>query len=217
VPWHQYALISLTYEKTNGSSWPSTCIICYRYRHLPDFQLRRHPQGVEGRTTEALGDKYAIGGNDEIAARVKQRLRPFRTLFQVRPGEHRHSRPSGSGKPRCWPPLVSSMNDPRQLADGQPLPLIGCRVGLKRIRREKLGFIFQAHNLIPFLTALENVMIALEINQLPRTEAKKRATELLTSLNIGHRLNNYPSALSGGEAQRVAIARALANRPKVIC
>ena len=59
-------------------------------------------------------------------------------------------------------------------------------------------------------------MIALEINHLTRTEAKKRATELLTSLNLGHRLNNYPTALSGGEAQRVAIARALANNPKVI-
>ena len=89
-------------------------------------------------------------------------------------------------------------------------------IDLKRIRREKLGFIFQAHNLIPFLTALENVMIALEINQLSSREAKRRATELLISLNLGHRLNNYPTALSGGEAQRVAIARALANKPKVI-
>ena len=59
-------------------------------------------------------------------------------------------------------------------------------------------------------------MVALEINHLSRSEAKSRAIELLTSLNLGHRLNNYPSALSGGEAQRVAIARALANKPKVI-
>ncbi len=87
---------------------------------------------------------------------------------------------------------------------------------LKRFRREKLGFIFQAHNLIPFLTALENVMVALEINNLSRPEASDRATELLTSLNLGHRLDNYPKALSGGEAQRMAIARALANRSKVI-
>jgi putative ABC transport system ATP-binding protein len=98
------------------------------------------------------------------------------------------------------------------VADGGWLP----GLDLKRIRREKLGFIFQAHNLIPFLTALENVMIALEINHLTRTEAKKRATELLTALKLEHRLNNFPAALSGGEAQRVAIARALANRPKVI-
>ena len=87
---------------------------------------------------------------------------------------------------------------------------------LKRMRREKLGFIFQAHNLIPFLSAIENVMVALEINHLTKSEAKSRATELLVALNLGHRLYNYPTALSGGEAQRVAIARALANKPKVI-
>jgi len=141
--------------------------------------------------------------------------------FQVRPGELvAILGPSGSGKTTLLT-AIGLINEPTHgkvvidgatVADGGWLP----GLDLKRIRREKLGFIFQAHNLIPFLTALENVMIALEINQLPRAEAKKRATELLTSLNIGHRLNNYPSALSGGEAQRVAIARALANRPKVI-
>ncbi|MFA7406034.1 MAG: ATP-binding cassette domain-containing protein, partial [Pelobacteraceae bacterium] len=89
-------------------------------------------------------------------------------------------------------------------------------IDLKKLRREKLGFIFQAHNLIPFLTAQENVMIALEINDLSRSDARERSAELLASLNLGHRMNNYPSALSGGEAQRVAIARALANKPKVI-
>ncbi|HCE68455.1 MAG TPA: ABC transporter, partial [Geobacter sp.] len=77
-------------------------------------------------------------------------------------------------------------------------------------------FIFQAHNLIPFLTVQENVMVALEINGLTRAEAKNRSVELLNALNLGHRVNNYPSALSGGESQRVAIARALANRPSVI-
>ena len=59
-------------------------------------------------------------------------------------------------------------------------------------------------------------MVALEINNLSRSEAKKRATELLGTLNLRHRLNSYPRSLSGGEAQRVAIARALANKPKVI-
>jgi putative ABC transport system ATP-binding protein len=59
-------------------------------------------------------------------------------------------------------------------------------------------------------------MIALEINGLGRKEAKDRATELLGALNLGHRVNNYPTSLSGGESQRVAIARALANRPRVI-
>ena len=62
----------------------------------------------------------------------------------------------------------------------------------------------------------EELMVALEINRITRKEAKERASELLSALNLGHRLNNYPTALSGGESQRVAIARALANRPKVI-
>ena len=128
--------------------------------------------------------------------------------------------PSGSGKTTLLT-SIGLINEPthgKVVIDGATVADEGWLPGLdlKRIRREKLGFIFQAHNLIPFLTALENVMVALEINHLPKGEAKDRATVLLDSLNLGHRLNSYPSALSGGEAQRVAIARALANRPKVI-
>jgi putative ABC transport system ATP-binding protein len=141
--------------------------------------------------------------------------------FQVRPGELvAILGPSGSGKTTLLT-SIGLINEPthgKVVVDGATVADEGWLPGLdlKQIRREKLGFIFQAHNLIPFLTALENVMIALEINHLKKTEAKNRATELLTSLNLGHRLNNYPTALSGGEAQRVAIARALANKPKVI-
>lgn len=141
--------------------------------------------------------------------------------FQVRPGELvAILGPSGSGKTTLLT-TIGLINEPthgKLIIDGTTVADEGWLPGLdlKRIRREKLGFIFQAHNLIPFLTALENVMVALEINHLTGTEAKNRARELLASLNLAHRLNNYPSALSGGEAQRVAIARALANRPKVI-
>ena len=141
--------------------------------------------------------------------------------FQVKPGELvAILGPSGSGKTTLLT-SIGLINEPTHgkviiddaiVADEGWVP----GIDLKRLRREKLGFIFQAHNLIPFLTALENVMIALEINQLSSREAKRRATGLLISLNLGHRLNNYPTALSGGEAQRVAIARALANKPKVI-
>lgn len=141
--------------------------------------------------------------------------------FQVKPGELvAILGPSGSGKTTLLT-SIGLINEPthgKVVIDGATVADEGWRPGLdlKRIRREKLGFIFQAHNLIPFLTAMENVMVALEINHLPRSEARERAAALLTTLNLGHRLNNYPSALSGGEAQRVAIARALANRPKVI-
>ncbi len=128
--------------------------------------------------------------------------------------------PSGSGKTTLLT-CIGLINEPthgKVVIDGETVADEGWLSGidLKRMRREKLGFIFQAHNLIPFLTAQENVMIALEINQMTKHEAKNRAMELLVSLNLGHRLTNYPTALSGGEAQRVAIARALANKPKVI-
>lgn len=128
--------------------------------------------------------------------------------------------PSGSGKTTLLT-CIGLINEPthgKVVIDGTTVADEGWQGGidLKRMRREKLGFIFQAHNLIPFLTAQENVMVALEINGLKRLEAKKRSLELLNALNLGHRVNNYPSALSGGESQRVAIARALANRPRVI-
>ncbi len=141
--------------------------------------------------------------------------------FTVRPGELvAILGPSGSGKTTLLT-CIGLINEPthgRVVIDGTTVADGGWNGGidLKRMRREKLGFIFQAHNLIPFLTARENVMVALEINGLARNDAKKRSTELLNALNLGHRMNNYPTALSGGESQRVAIARALANRPRVI-
>lgn len=141
--------------------------------------------------------------------------------FQVEPGELvAILGPSGSGKTTLLT-SIGLINEPthgKVVIDGIVVANEGWQAGLdlKRIRREKLGFIFQSHNLIPFLTALENVMVALELNHQPKKEAKRRAEELLVSLNLGRRFYNYPAGLSGGEAQRVAIARALANKPKVI-
>jgi putative ABC transport system ATP-binding protein len=141
--------------------------------------------------------------------------------FQVKPGELvAFLGPSGSGKTTILT-CIGLINEPTRgkvILDGTTVADDGWQRGidLKRMRREKLGFIFQAHNLIPFLSAVENVMVALEINGVGRNEARKRSAELLDALNLGHRINNYPTALSGGESQRVAIARALANRPRVI-
>ncbi len=87
---------------------------------------------------------------------------------------------------------------------------------LRRLRLEKIGFIFQTHNLLPFLTATENVMEVLELAGRTRKAARDRTLELLRYLQVGHRAAAMPSQLSGGEAQRVAIARALANNPKII-
>ncbi|SNQ59573.1 ABC transporter ATP-binding protein [Candidatus Methanoperedens nitratireducens] len=84
------------------------------------------------------------------------------------------------------------------------------------IRREKIGFVFQHFNLIPTLTALENIDIAMRFARVPKNNRKKTAIELLTQMGMGDRINHKPSELSGGEQQRVAIARALANHPAII-
>ena len=87
---------------------------------------------------------------------------------------------------------------------------------LALFRRENVGFIFQSFNLIPTLSAWENVALPLFPIKMTGEERKRRATELLTQMELGHRMDHLPSALSGGEKQRVAIARALVNRPKII-
>jgi len=84
-------------------------------------------------------------------------------------------------------------------------------------RRRKVGFIFQAFNLIPNLSSLENVMLPMEFIQQPKHERQKRAVTLLETVGItGPQQHHWPGKLSGGEQQRVAIARALANRPELI-
>ena len=87
---------------------------------------------------------------------------------------------------------------------------------LALFRRENVGFIFQSFNLIPTLSAWENVALPLFPIKMTAEERRRRATELLEQMELGHRLDHLPSALSGGEKQRVAIARALVNRPKII-
>ncbi len=85
-----------------------------------------------------------------------------------------------------------------------------------RVRREVLGFIFQQFNLIPTFTVLENVEIPMVLTEVDDDERRFRATDILESLKLGHRLNYYPGQLSGGQQQRVAIARALVNDPDIL-
>ncbi|WP_313669747.1 ABC transporter ATP-binding protein [Sandarakinorhabdus sp.] len=89
-------------------------------------------------------------------------------------------------------------------------------LGRTRVRRQRLGFVYQFHHLLPDFTARENVMLAQMVAGVPEAAAAMRASVLLTSLGLGARLTHKPAQLSGGEQQRVAVARALANRPALV-
>jgi putative ABC transport system ATP-binding protein len=125
--------------------------------------------------------------------------------------------PSGSGKTTLLD-VVGALLKPTSgevLIDGELLNELDDNE-LAEIRREKLGFVFQQYNLVPTLTATENVEFPLRIAGVGREAATRRAVRLLRSMGLGHRLNNKPPQLSGGEQQRVAISRALANDPEII-
>ncbi|MBW2965167.1 ABC transporter ATP-binding protein, partial [Candidatus Woesearchaeota archaeon] len=99
--------------------------------------------------------------------------------------------------------------------DGQDISKLS-ESDLAQIRGRRIGFIFQQFNLIPTLTALENVMLPMTFQGMPASERRERATRLLEMVELGERLNHKPSEMSGGQQQRVAIARSLANDPEVI-
>ena len=127
--------------------------------------------------------------------------------------------PSGAGKSTLLT-AIGLINPPtagRIVIGGQPvMEADHALVDLRAFRRQHLGFIFQKSNLIPFLSAAENVQVALEINDVLPRRARSRAMELLDYLGVADRANNLPDALSGGQQQRVAVARALANEPSLI-
>ncbi|WP_300301193.1 ABC transporter ATP-binding protein [Ferrovibrio sp.] len=125
--------------------------------------------------------------------------------------------PSGSGKSTLLH-LIGAMDRPTrgevvvasQVVNGLP------QGELTRFRRRTVGFVFQTFNLIPNLTALENVALPMEFNGVARSERTRRAKALLERFQLGHRLKHRANELSGGEMQRVAIARAIANEPRLV-
>lgn len=125
--------------------------------------------------------------------------------------------PSGSGKSTLLALIgtLEKATDGKVILDGIDLTSVPEKL-LPRVRREKIGFIFQHYNLIPTLSALENVELSMRFSKVPKKERGERAKKLLGELGLGDRLSHKPSELSGGEQQRVSIARALANRPAVI-
>jgi putative ABC transport system ATP-binding protein len=127
--------------------------------------------------------------------------------------------PSGSGKTTLLNVIgcILEPNGGRVALDGEVVyDGRWLRSDLRRLRLEKIGFIFQAHNLLPFLDCTENVAVVLHLAGFDGATARRRAVELLDYLEVGHRKHAMPAQISGGEAQRVAIARALANRPRII-
>src|SRR5688500_19158374 len=124
--------------------------------------------------------------------------------------------PSGSGKSTLLN-LAGALDHPtsgRVSLDGQPLDGLSDD-DLTRVRRDKIGFIFQFFNLLPTLTCLENVGLPLHLRGWPRKKVTARAEELLTLVQLGDRLTHRPEELSGGQRQRVAIARALSVNPPI--
>lgn len=125
--------------------------------------------------------------------------------------------PSGSGKSTLLG-IIGGLDTPtsgKVLIDGVDISRMN-ENRLTEIRNEKIGFIFQFFNLIPTLTAQENVALPMQFARRPPANPNKRAKELLTMLGLGDRLGHRPSQLSGGQQQRVAIARALANNPPLL-
>ncbi len=125
--------------------------------------------------------------------------------------------PSGSGKTTMLS-ILAALLQPTSgqiLLDGQDLSGIVDRERVS-LRREKIGFTFQANNLVPYLSAVENVELMLRLNGKLDKAGKLRARELLARLGLGERLNNLPGQMSGGQQQRVAIARALIHNPSLV-
>lgn len=168
-----------------------------------------HGQGIK---IEGLRKRYGEGDTAVDALKgVDMRVAPGEVVGLVGP--------SGSGKTtllKCLGAVIEPTAGRMSLGEDVIYDQ-GWKISdLRELRRDKIGFVFQAPYLIPFLDVTDNVALLPMLAGVPNEEARKRAVELLEALDVAHRAKAMPSQLSGGEQQRVSIARALVNRPPVI-
>ncbi|WP_404302231.1 ABC transporter ATP-binding protein [Alicycliphilus denitrificans] len=166
----------------------------------------------QGIRIERLSKRYGSGETAFLALKdVNMHVAPGEVVGLIGP--------SGSGKStllKCLGAVIDPTSG-RMTLDEQVIYDDGWKVrDLRALRRDQMGFVFQAPYLIPFLDATDNVALLPMLAGVPNDEARRRALELLTALDVQHRARAMPSQLSGGEQQRVAIARGLVNRPPVI-
>ena len=166
----------------------------------------------KGILIEGLSKRYGEGDTAVLALKeVNMRVAPGEVVGLIGP--------SGSGKStllKCLGAVIDPTTGRMQLGD-EVIFDHGWKVSdLRALRRDKIGFVFQAPYLIPFLDVTDNVALLPMLAGMPNEAARQRALELLTALDVQHRAKAMPAKLSGGEQQRVAIARGLVNRPPVI-
>ena len=169
--------------------------------------------------------RIAVGGSIVQAVRLRKVYRGANEVEALRGIDIEVERgemiaivgPSGSGKTTLLNCLsgLDAFDGGKVIVDGQDLSAMSDRARTA-YRRDHMGFVFQAFNLLPVLSAVENVEIPLLLQNLNSRESHRRALEMLETLGLAHRANHRPDQLSGGEQQRVAVARALVHKPAVV-
>lgn len=167
---------------------------------------------AQGIRIEGLRKRYGKGDTSVEALKgVDMQVAPGEVVGLVGP--------SGSGKStllKCLGAVIEPTAGRMSLGQEVIFDQAWKIADLRELRRDKIGFVFQAPYLIPFLDVTDNVALLPMLAGLPNADARQRAVELLEALDVAHRAKAMPSQLSGGEQQRVSIARALVNRPPVI-